>query len=41
MEQQKGRAKVTSLLAVEKDVQEEWMKQKIFEEDAPEIFPNE
>ncbi|GAV04053.1 hypothetical protein RvY_14392 [Ramazzottius varieornatus] len=41
MEQQKGRAKVTSLLAVEKDVQEEWKKQKIFEEDAPETFLNE
>ena len=41
MEQQKGRAKVTALLAVEKEVQEEWKTKKIFEEDAPENVPHE
>ncbi|XP_055327764.1 leucine--tRNA ligase, cytoplasmic-like [Paramacrobiotus metropolitanus] len=34
--EQKGRTKVNVLLQIEKDVQNEWQKKRVFEEDAPE-----
>jgi hypothetical protein len=33
--EQKGRAKVSVLLAIEKEIQEEWRVKRVFEEDAP------
>ena len=36
--EQKGRAKVTALLEIEKEVQAQWTANKVFEEDAPTDF---
>ena len=33
--EQKGRVKVNALLAIEKQVQQEWQTRKVFESDAP------
>lgn len=37
--EQKGRVKVNTLLAIEKEVQEQWSVDEEFEEDAPEVLP--